>query len=669
MTLQEILTAKKLNSALIVDDAYDDVPYAEDLEADGEAWTTFIDDLGDDRDLVIAAFPDFESTDANDLRQSDDFVAAIWNLRGKIRDELWNTLFEGYESERRSDRLFLEELEKQLTAVGVTPNRVGRKLDGGAEKCGIIFADLFLGAAQHDPNMERSIKLLLDLLSGRESDPPVVILMSRSPLLQDKRVKFRDDAKLVGALFRVYAKKDLIVAGTVERALARLANNHTDGVRVAAFLHAWEGGLQTAVQDFLKLIRRLDLSDYCQIREVLLDTEGQPLGSYLLDVFDCLLQHEIEAQKTTIARAQELNDIDLDKYPASYIAGSPDLQELVYRSIWQHPNRLAVKGNNAGVAVSFGDVLIKRSIWIPSGTAQPPPAGPDAFVVLTPACDLVRSMPDRRILVMAGALVGIDHRTWSYKSGAAKTPVLELPSGLRMSIDWQLKKLRMLDDEETTALLGDNGDYSLALRMRESNAIELQQKVLADMGRVGVVSHMPFTFSVRVDLHVVDANSALSPMQLPGALDAGVCMSGRGKDGKDVTRLMLTEDAIDVILTAIRGLAAEAVPERGRAALARAQTSSGFEADLQRGLVAPGATKQGQLVVIKAAVLTKEGEDPAVETVGYLVRNAAPLPEQLTNNQLKDGVFVIALTDYEPHPVLVGAADAVAAEPDDQAQA
>jgi hypothetical protein len=71
---------------------------------------------------------------------------------------------------------------------------------------------------------------------------------------------------------------------------------------VAAFLAAWEEGLAGAGTEFMRLIRRLGLSDYNKIREVLLDAEGQPLASYMLDVFDCVLQHEIEGHRPTSLR-------------------------------------------------------------------------------------------------------------------------------------------------------------------------------------------------------------------------------------------------------------------------------------------------------------------------------------------------------------------------------
>ena len=140
-----------------------------------------------------------------------------------------------------------------------------------------------------------------------------------------------------------------------------LRRTMTTRFEFAAFLAAWELGLGGAAKEFMKLMRRLDLSDYCKIREVLLDVEGQPLGSYMLDVFDRVLQHEIEGHVPTISAAQELNAIDPTKYPAPYIAGSSDLQDLVARSLWQNVERLKVTGNIAGMPVSFGDMLVRRS--------------------------------------------------------------------------------------------------------------------------------------------------------------------------------------------------------------------------------------------------------------------------------------------------------------------
>jgi hypothetical protein len=111
MSVSDVLKSAGFVSALIIDDAFDDVPIAADLAMDEEAWTIFVDDVRTEQELVVEAFPAYETMSANELRALDEFVKAIWDLKGKLSDELWNRLFETYERENTSDREFLQKLE------------------------------------------------------------------------------------------------------------------------------------------------------------------------------------------------------------------------------------------------------------------------------------------------------------------------------------------------------------------------------------------------------------------------------------------------------------------------------------------------------------------------------------------------------------------------------
>ncbi len=102
------------------------------------------------------------------------------------------------------------------------------------------------------------------------------------------------------------------------------------------------------------------------------------------------------------------------------------------------------------------------------------------------------------MLLVGGSLNALDNRTWPYKSKGVGTPIVQLPEQSRMSITWDLDDKRMLNRAELEALLGPDGPYRIGLRLRESNALELQQRTLSEMGRVGLLSKMPFTFPVEV---------------------------------------------------------------------------------------------------------------------------------------------------------------------------
>jgi hypothetical protein len=642
MTTKELLIDRGVTSALIVDDAYDAAPLALDISGDDEAWSNFLADIGEDRKQIREIFPDFDSMDASELRRSDKFVSAMWGAREKIRPELWKLLFSTYEQATRSDRGFLERLEEQLKALGVTPIQCGRQISASFRDVPLIFVDLYLGAAQESSNIDLSLDQLRLLLKGRENSPPLVILMSRSDLLDDKKARFRDNAKLLGAMFRVYRKQELLEGDNLQRALERLALHKEDAIRVAQFLHCWEKGLEEASARFLSGIRRLDLSDYAQIRQVLLAFEGQPLGSYLLDVFDRVLQHEIEGDAATIGAAEQLNVINPEIYPAPYISGSIDLQDLVYRSIWQHPLRLQVKTTEAGIPVGLGDVLVRRSILTTAQDAASTNTEPDAFVVLTPACDLVREGAVKRILLVAGKLLTLTPKTWTYSEQTIKTPIIVLGGESRMWIRWDVKDLRMLLPTEIEAMLSQQGSYQIALRLRESHALELQQRVLSSMGRVGLVTPMPATFPVEVSAYYLDVDGTLQPFNLPiTAREGGVCYTGRDANGEENSRLVLTEPAIDELLRTIANIAEETVNARAHDTLRKLKASTSLGRDLQRGLKAPVSSKSS-FQQIKATSMGVDGQ-AVEEVVGMVARN----PVSITDGQAKYKAFVLVLRDEQ----------------------
>lgn len=641
MTLQTLLKDRGLDTAIIVDDGYDSIPLAHDMAVYEDAWSNFFADIAEDRQTLVEVYPDFEKMTGPDLQRSDEFVATIWGARDRIRPELWSALFGAYEQTRSSDRTFLTNLEAALQAIGVKPIASGRTIPPGGKDAKIIFADLFMGMAQETANIELAIDRLRQLLKDRENDPPVVVLMSRSPLLEDKKSDVRDKAKLLGALFRVHRKADLLTGGTLERTLGRLAMHRPDAVRVARFVYGWEKGLSDASERFLLGIRRLDLSDYAQIRGVLLNFEGQPLGSYLMDVFDRVLQHEIEGNGPTIDAAEELNKIEPNAYPAPNISGTADLQDLVYRTIWQNPLRLRVKATEANIPVSFGDVLIRTSDPVEQEGA-PPIDAPDALIVLTPACDLVREGGVKRILLVAGALSDLTAQAWSYEDEMIKTPILVLPTqngSSRKWVKWNPKDIRTMLPAEISSLIGEAGNYRIVLRLRESNALELQQRILASLGRVGLIAPMPATFPVEIEAYSFGTDQKANRLSLPVVeSEGGVCYTGRDKDGKENCRLVLTEKAIDELLGAISGLDQAAVDQRATSTLNKLKGPNSLAADFQLGLKVPTSRKSA-FIELKSSIAGDDGQT-SEQTIGMIARN----PQEIKVAPKHCG-FVLVLRD------------------------
>lgn len=641
MTVNELLADRSLTSALIIDDAYDLEPMAKDLAADDEAWSQFIADIQAEHEAIVGIFPAYDELSSEQLRTSDEFVSAVWKAKGTISEANWNVLFDDYVRATQSDKAFLDALQGRLEALGIKTTTCGRKSAEGAPHAPIVFADLFLGSAQEADDIDESVSKVRALLRGRENDPPVVILMSRSERLGDKKADFRDKAGLLGALFRVSSKSDLIADSNLEKLLRRMAQHRPDALRVAKFLKSWEDGLENARKEFLISVRRLDLSDYVQVRQVLLNYEGQPLGSYLLDVFDRVLQYEIEGNNGTIAAADELNKIDSDSYAVPYIAESADLQHLVFRTISQNPKRLKVRATECNAPVGFGDLLVRtrpkkieKLAELAIGEAQGeekacasgqmkefPPE--DAYLVLTPACDLARESGASRVLLISGTVSDLTSRAWNYRENSTlRTPIIELEGSRRVWIKWDAKNLQMLLPTEISAFLGEAGEYDVVARLRESNAIEIQQKVLSSMGRVGLLAPMPATFDVEVSVLYLGTDGTLKNFDVPVlSAEGAVCFVGRDEEGKENTRLILTEQSIDDVMAAISNLDVTSVGDAAKRCFDRLKASKRFELDLQRGISVPNPESG-----YKAITCLKDGAANAKDTeiVGLVARNPAP---------------------------------------------
>ena len=572
--LKGLLEARGIRKAVVIDDVFDAVPRPEELN-DGD-WSNFFDDLGKDgNELLKTLYEGYENASVDDLKFSPEFIVIVWKNRAKLPQAACQHLFRGYKQTKDLERGSLKTLIVALEALGLTCTTMGRNLVEESREAELIFIDLFLGFQQSEDDMTRAIQRVGELVEDRVENPPLVVLMSRSPRLQDKRNEFRDRAGLLGSMFRVVSKADLAKDGTLDTLLTRLANHYEDAKRVAGFVHAWDNGLDQARKNFIGILRRLDLSDLAQVRALLLDFEGQNLGEYLLDVADRVLQHEIEDDDTTIAAALELNKIDLEKYPAPHLVGSPDLQELVHRMVFLHPDRLQLSEDNGKVQLQFGDVLR----WKTEDERQ---YGDDVSLVVSPACDLVRDGGTERVMLLSGKLEELHPKNWSYKAGPVRTAIAILPDEGRKWIRWNLKNVQTLNWDELGRFFGEEDKVRRIGRLREIYAIEIQQMLLADLGRIGRPANLPVPFPVSVSLFYVDAEAKARKLNVE-AINSAACYVGRGERPEPVHRLVLTEQACDHIEQALHALDCDAVHKSAKASLDAVKADRGFFTRFERG--------------------------------------------------------------------------------------
>lgn len=641
--LTELLEQAQVRRALVVDDAYDQVPLASDLALDVAELTHFFEDATDDDIATLREiYPRYDETRADELQTSDEFVALLWQHRGRLRPELVDPLFQRYEIDTATDREHLTTLVQRLGTFGLTCETAGRRFQEKATTADLIVIDLYLGSTQGEADSTVSIESLTRVMADRQDRPPLVILMSRSPRLDDKREEFRDSVGLFESAFRIIRKAELADSGKLQRLLTRLAAHYADSLKLASFLCAWNEGLNQARKRTSRLIRTLDLADYAQIRQLLLSAESEPTGSYLVDVFDRVLQHEIESEAPIIDAAIELNALTSETYPPPYVAGSRDLQNLVHRSLFQHGERLRLRGAE-GSRVAFGDLLRRKTVSpsFDASVAQKTPSllndisGTDVLTVLTPACDLQHQLA-KRVLLLAGALQPLQPADWSYEEKPLRTPVVELSDG-RWWIKWDLKHIETLSHAELAQILDAENGFEITARLREAHALELQQKLLSNLGRVGLIAPMPATFRMRVEAYLPDAKGGLVRLNIPALEQSdGVCYVGRAGQGD--MRVVLCEGACEAICAAIESYDLTLVQANAREAVTYLLRSGELLQTLEQGVSLPSPQAQGFKDIPSPSGALKSDGKPRV--IGLVIRNRDMQDVKLKGEVAKAGIVL-----------------------------
>lgn len=667
MSLTELLKSKGLKTALVIDDAIDEVPLSSDLSGLTDEWATFAADLEDEhRQLIDEAYPAGAGKRFDDKIVDDDYVAAVWRLRGHLNG-LADPVFERYDASQATDKAYIDRLTARLAALEIDCTKRGRAFAGEAMAADIIVIDLYLGAAQNKEAFDLSKRLLAEAIAPRSANPPLVLLMSRNEQLPANRDEFRDQVGLIDSGFRVLRKSDIDVDDRLERQIERLAENVTDTRKLAAFFGALKEGIEQAADRTLEVMRRLKLSDIGQVQKLLLEFEGEPPGSYLVDIFDRVLQHEVEAEKGIIDAAVSLNDVTSVRHPPPYLSGSPELQDVVRRTLAQNSKRLCLKISN-DFPVTFGDLLrILPPIASPAeaagqaadvaavipGRAGLPDVEPNEVrLVLTPVCDLQRGEAPN-VLLLVGEVLTLDRAAWRYGPDT-RTPAVLIDDELRW-ISWKLKHVDTIAWKHLRRGIA-NGTVEIVGRLREAHALEVQQRMLSGLGRVGLLAPMPATFPVHVSIQTLAVDGTLRDLDVPELSTGAVCYVGRDVAGKTVARLVMTEGACDGIEDALRALDPEQIAPGARPPIKHMIGSGELRRMLEAGLDVSKTIEKLRSNKNGWSVIPSKAPVHEIPQLGQVAWNFHPPALAVTGNEQKKSGVLISIRDASPERALGEAA-------------
>lgn len=576
--IKALYLARKVHRAVLVDDAFDLSPRLGDV--DDALWDRFFDDLNDADEAEISAqygIEQYGEMDASELRRDQRFIDVVWARKGASRSvQLLFSDFERIIAQKRGQLApLIGLLEKDL---GLSCHCYGR--DGGENlpSADIIFLDLYLGQVEDDVAVERAITRIKEVVEQRRATPPTVILLSQSPNISNVGPKVRDNAELLGCQFRMVKKDQLADSAKMVERLYDLEISHTDAMKINSFLLAWDEALTLAKREFLRSVRTLDLADYANVSSLILEAEGEPLGDYVLDLYDLHLHNTLEGDRELIQTARSMNDIRWSEYPPAQFMPSPEVVNMLEGTVFHNAERTNIEtAGGEPLTARLGDVYLGPEVQAAADGTTPPRA---CYVVISQACDLQHGDADR-ILLLKGCLRPYMPDQVAKKATVQRTPLITIGQA-RFILEWDLlaPETWMLSD---IAAKTEEG-FCKIRRFRSSFALQIQQSFLGRLGRVGTMAALPGRHPVGVKVFLQNRNNkAILLAQAHVEDDKAVSLIGRTERGANIEWLLLSETLLDEVRENLLAVDNALLPG-GNPSFSAVRENVAFYRALKRGL-------------------------------------------------------------------------------------
>ena len=535
-----------IRSAIIIDDGYDEIPQVAELR-DEDAWDSLFDDAqGEEAERIKTLFSAYVPQDREELRLNQEFIDALWHGRNDIRD-LLGGLFDDYEKKISDNRRSLQAAEEALSSLDIPFETCGRDFAESAVEADLIVVDLFLGIQQGIEDREFTVERLKEVIRRRgPRQLPSIVLISQVPKIDELARGFRNDVKLHASAFRHIRKKDLRKPGRMKGLILTLALHRSDSQSLASFVETWEDKAIEAVHTAAGTLRKIDIDDLQHIQSMLLRYEGLNTSSYMLDVFDRVLQYEIESHSAVLDAARLLDKVADDPAPLM-ISNDRDTYAVLEQMLFVNPKRWA-HSTGAEWPIAFGDILgqkpgtqVKERGFF-SGREN------RVFFVASPECDLIRKGGLKTALLMAGSLQKIDISKLSLDVAAKTTPVIVLDEDRRFQVDWDFGDLRTINLNQVKRLL--RRYMSIVARLRQGTALSLRQQLLSNLGRVGDLAPLPRSLLFQASFHLPLHEGGTEEITMPEGvtITGNVIIPRRGKFATAIIDSNCEDDLTEALL-------------------------------------------------------------------------------------------------------------------------
>ncbi|USR00326.1 hypothetical protein [Sphingomonas aerolata] len=523
--LRETLKRNAVAKIAIVDDAYDPLDLASLNAADKRQVRTTIDDLLDRQEDDAAEEADIATWDAlaaagiaaeqvRDGLDDPGLLETLWAaFIGAEPDAPLTTLLRPLFGVAGVDRAAKLRPLRRLKAIiendtEATVTEFGSDA-AGADVAGfdMVFLDYYLSGAvpavvgpgvtkkDTDDARDRSVRFLKELIAAA-SRIPLVMLISSAAVAEDLP-KFRADTAMLASKLS-FLPKEIAVRdpARAQHKIMGLAKFRGESDALWKLMETWQRVVAEASNEVLLSLRELDVMDFSYIQEFRLADEKTPFAQYLIWLLGGKLTDEVEQMMRKREADKLVKSVVLPQAIPGRVGPTAAITGLYSAAT---TSRLAVANETFKPKTWSGYIYIDTASYNriyekKLKVRRRAKNLPQVLAVLTPACDLVpgRSSEDKlkTVTMIGGSLVPLEE-------SLNPSNHLIMLNDKPYIVDWNTKwPVTMTVDAMATENLG--GRYQWVGRLREMYHADLQQKLMADVGRVGLPVAPPMSEAVGV---------------------------------------------------------------------------------------------------------------------------------------------------------------------------
>ncbi|MBA4372845.1 MAG: hypothetical protein C0402_08260 [Thermodesulfovibrio sp.] len=351
----------------------------------------------------------------------------------------------------------------------------------------IVFIDYYLGPDKTESLKKeavgKSISIARKLAEKYGPSKPLIILMtSHSGLTVAMQDHFRGEANIVGGMFYFIPKSYMPEKDRLTLELYTILRSREASSKIASFISSFKLKVSDTITDFENSICKLNIFDYAYIQKLSLEEEGHPFGDYMLwllsEYFASLLASKLRAERN------EVNSLHLAQLPSSQFLPSPTLTEVYQGAIFE-----TILEDSP---VDFGDLFVKDQ---------------EVRLVVTPQCDLVRSIPKvQSVVLLHGELFSHAKADPKGSEPRIRTELIEIiAEGKKESfrIAWYLKRISSEQFGSFVDGLSSQG-FKRVARLKLPFALQIQNAFSSSISRIGVPAAPPIFSPIDVELFTED---------------------------------------------------------------------------------------------------------------------------------------------------------------------